>query len=126
MVNEQAKKIGERIKHIRMQKNLPQAVVAGSMGVSQSLLSSIESGCCSTTVDNLIKLHEILDCPMRDFFVDIDGAYAPELPQGCFSLEELAGALASLRGKGEAPLAPQAALARPTVFTALALVKTGS
>ena len=82
-----------------MQKNLPQAVVAGSMGVSQSLLSSIESGRCSTTVDNLIKLHEILDCPVRDFFVDIDGAYAPELPQGCFSLEELAGALASLRGK---------------------------
>ena len=99
MVNEQAKKIGERIKHIRMQKNLPQAVVAGSMGVSQSLLSSIESGRCSTTVDNLIKLHEILDCPVRDFFVDIDGAYAPELPQGCFSLEELAGALVSLRAK---------------------------
>ena len=99
MVNEQAKRIGERIKQIRMQKNLPQAVVAGSMGVSQSLLSSIESGRCSTTVDNLIKLHEILDCPVRDFFVDIDGAYAPELPEGCFSLEELAGALVSLRGK---------------------------
>ncbi len=99
MVNEQAKKIGERIKQIRMQKNLPQAVVAGSMGVSQSLLSSIESGRCSTTVENLIKLHDVLECPMRDFFVDLDGEYDKKLPEGCFSLEELAGALVSLRGK---------------------------
>ena len=97
MVNEQAKKIGERIKLIRLGKAMPQAVVAASMGVSQSLLSSIESGRCSTTVDNLIKLHEILGCPMRDFFVDLDAAYAPDVPKEYFSLEELAGALASLR-----------------------------
>lgn len=98
-MSEQTKKVGERIKMIRLGKNIPQAIVAESIGVSQSLLSNIESGRCNVTLDNLIKLHDVLKCPMRDFFVDIDGAYSPELPQGCFSLEELAGALASLRCK---------------------------
>ena len=99
MVNEQTKRIGERIKLIRMEKELQQADVAGSMGVSQSLLSNIESGRCSITLENLIKLHEVLDCPVRDFFVDIDKKYAPEPPTNYFSLEELARALVSLRSK---------------------------
>ena len=98
-MNEQTKRIGERIKLIRMTKAIPQAVVAGSMGVSQSLLSNIESGRCSITLDNLIKLHEVLDCPVRDFFVDIDKQYEPEPPENYFSLDELAGALVSLRSK---------------------------
>ena len=98
-MSEQTKKVGERIKTIRLGKNISQALAAEGIGVSQSLLSNIESGRCNVTLDNLIKLHDVLKCPMRDFFVDIDGAFAPELPQGCFSLEELAGALASLRGK---------------------------
>ena len=98
-MSEQTKKVGERIKMIRLGKNIPQAVAAESIGVSQSLLSNIESGRCNITLDNLIKLHDVLKCPMRDFFVDIDGACASELPEGCFSLEELAGALASLRSK---------------------------
>lgn len=99
MVNEQTKKIGERIKLIRLEKDISQAVVADAMGVSQSLLSNIESGRCSITLENLVKLHEVLHCPVRDFFVDLDAAYAPEPPKEYFSLEELAGALASLRGK---------------------------
>ena len=97
MVNEQTKRIGERIKLIRMEKELQQADVAGSMGVSQSLLSNIESGRCNITLDNLIKLHEAFDCPMRDFFVDIDGPM--ERKDDYFSLEELARALVSLRSK---------------------------
>ena len=98
-MSEQTKKVGERIKMIRLGKNISQAVAAESIGVSQSLLSNIESGRCNVTLDNLIKLHDVLNCPMRDFFVDLDGEYDKKLPEGCFSLEELAGALASLRGK---------------------------
>ena len=98
-MSEQTKKVGERIRLIRMSKDIPQAIVAESIGVSQSLLSNIESGRCNVTLDNLIKLHDVLECPMRDFFVDLDGKYDKKLPEGCFSLEELAGALASLRCK---------------------------
>ena len=96
-MSEQTKKVGERIKLIRLGKNVPQAVAAESIGVSQSLLSNIESGRCNITLDNLIKLHEALDCPMRDFFVDIDGPVQRE--GDYFSLEELARALVSLRSK---------------------------
>ena len=98
-MSEQTKKVGERIKTIRLGKNISQAVAAESIGVSQSLLSNIESGRCNVTLDNLIKLHDVLNCPMRDFFVDLDGEYDKKLPEGCFSLEELAGALVSLREK---------------------------
>ena len=96
-MSEQTKKVGERIKLIRLSKNIPQAVAAEGIGVSQSLLSNIESGRCNITLDNLIKLHDTLECPMRDFFVDIDGAQ--QRGDDYFSLEELARALASLRRK---------------------------
>ena len=96
-MSEQTKKVGERIKLIRLGKNVPQAMAAEAIGVSQSLLSNIESGRCNITLDNLIKLHEALDCPMRDFFVDIDGP--TERKDDYFSLEELARALVSLRSK---------------------------
>ena len=98
-MSEQTKKVGERIRLIRMSKDISQAIVAESIGVSQSLLSNIESGRCNVTLDNLIKLHDVLECPMRDFFVDLDGEYDKKLPEGCFSLDELAGALVSLRSK---------------------------
>ena len=96
-MSEQTKKVGERIKLLRLSKNIPQAVAAEAIGVSQSLLSNIESGRCNITLDNLIKLHEAFDCPMRDFFVDIDGPVQRE--GDYFSLEELARALVSLRSK---------------------------
>ena len=99
MILEEAKKVGARIKLIRQSKNWQQANLAAAIGVSQSLLSNMEAGRCSVTLENLIKLHDVLECPMRDFFVDLDGEYDKKLPEGCLSLEELAGALVSLRAK---------------------------
>ena len=102
MILEEAKKIGARIKLIRHAKNWQQSNLAAAIGVSQSLLSNMEAGRCSVTLENLIKLHEVLDCPMRDFFVDLDGEYDRKLPENYFSLDELAGALVSLRHKEKA------------------------
>ena len=96
---EEAKKVGRRIKIIRQSKRWQQASLAEKIGVSQSLLSNMEAGRCSVTLENLIKLHEALDCPMRDFFVDMDGEYDKRLPENYFSLDELIGALMSLRNK---------------------------
>ena len=96
---EEAKKVGRRIKIIRQSKSWQQASLAEAIGVSQSLLSNMEAGRCSVTLENLIKLHEVLECPMRDFFVDMDGEYDKRLPENYFSLDELIGALMSLRNK---------------------------
>ena len=96
---EEAKLVGKRIRLIRQSKSWQQASLAEAIGVSQSLLSNMEAGRCSVTLENLIKLHEVLNCPMRDFFVDMDGDYDKKVPENYFSLDELAGALVSLRSK---------------------------
>ena len=91
-----AKLVGKRIKLLRCDRGMQQVELAEKIGVSQSLLSNIESGRCSVTLDNLIKIHEELGCPMRSFFVDIDG---DEFGADMFSLQELVQALVALKKK---------------------------
>lgn len=91
-----AKLVGKRIKLLRCDRGMQQVELAEKIGVSQSLLSNIESGRCSVTLDNLIKIHEALGCPMRSFFVDIDG---DEFGADMFSLQELVQSLVALKKK---------------------------
>lgn len=91
-----AKLVGKRIKLLRCDRGMQQVELAEKIGVSQSLLSNIESGRCSVTLDNLIKIHEALGCPMRSFFEDIDG---DEFGADMFSLQELVQALVALKKK---------------------------
>ena len=91
-----AKLVGKRIKLLRCDSGMQQVELAEKIGVSQSLLSNIESGRCSVTLENLIKIHEALGCPMRSFFVDIDG---DEFGADMFSLQELVQALVALKKK---------------------------
>ncbi len=96
-MSEKTKLIGKRIKMIRIGKGLQQSVVAKALNISQAYLSNIENGRFNITVENLIKLQEILDCPVRDFFVDIDADYDKSVSGKYFSLEDLAVALSSLK-----------------------------
>lgn len=66
------KKIGRRIKIIRIERGITQTTLAKELGISQTNMSNIECGRVSVTVQNLFKLHEILQCPMAEFFRDID------------------------------------------------------
>lgn len=66
------KKIGKRIKIIRIERGITQTNLAKELGISQTNMSNIECGRVSVTVQNLLKLHEILRCSMADFFKDID------------------------------------------------------
>ena len=84
-----AKIIGTRIKMLRFAKHMQQTELAKRMGISQTHMSNIESGRNNVTVDNLYKLHEILECPMSSFFVDIDGKEEPKDGKDVFSLEDL-------------------------------------
>ena len=47
--------------------------MAIELGVTQTHLSNIENGRAGLTIPNLIKLHQILECPISSFFVDIEG-----------------------------------------------------
>lgn len=55
------KKIGERVKHIREEKNYSQEFVASKLGISQKAYSKIETGETKLSVENLIKISEVLD-----------------------------------------------------------------
>lgn len=93
-----AKIVGTRIKMLRFAKHLQQTELAQRMGISQTHMSNIESGRNNVTLDNLYKLHEILECPMSSFFVDIDGQEAPAKNNDSISLDELAQALMMIKG----------------------------
>jgi len=66
------KKIGKRIKIIRIERGITQTNLAKELGISQTNMSNIECGRISVTVQNLLKMHDILHCTMADFFKDID------------------------------------------------------
>lgn len=62
MTEEYNRLIGKRVKMQRI-----------SAKVTQTHLSNIENGRAGLTIPNLIKLHQILECPISSFFVDIEG-----------------------------------------------------
>ena len=71
-MDQEFKKIGKRIKIIRIEKGITQTNLAKELGISQTNMSNIECGRVSVTVQNLLKLHELLHCTMAEFFKDID------------------------------------------------------
>ena len=72
IMDQEFKKIGKRIKIIRIERGITQTNLAKALGISQTNMSNIECGRVSVTVQNLFKLHEILECTMAEFFKDID------------------------------------------------------
>ncbi len=71
-LTEKLERIGRRIKLVRVAKGIRQYDIAKSMGISQAHLSNIERGRNSVTLENLIKLQTLLECPISEFFSDIE------------------------------------------------------
>ena len=90
--------VGSKIKFIRISKNMSQRNLAAKVGISQAHLSNIECVRSHCTLENLIKLGEILECPLRDFFADIDNeTNQGKEDQGLFSINDLVLALLQLK-----------------------------
>ncbi len=106
-MSEKARLVGARIRMVRLAKGLQQNEVAQKLAISSAHLSNIEKGRNNITLENLLKLHEVLECPVSSFFVDIDGAKqvqqeaennAQQNPLAMqFSLAELLQALVALK-----------------------------
>lgn len=109
-MSEKTKLVGARIRLLRLERNLAQNDVAEKIGISQAHLSNIEKGRNNITLENLLRLHEVLGCSVASFFVDIDGT-APKVQADCkpqadtkqnplamqFTLAELMEALLALK-----------------------------
>jgi len=60
------KKVGERIKNLREERNYSQSYMAGKLNISQKAYSKLESSETKLSVDNLIKIAEILETTIND------------------------------------------------------------
>ena len=60
--------IGQRIKRIRLEKNMSQTLLAGKCGIEKANLSRIESGQANPTVLTLLKISISLQVPVVEFF----------------------------------------------------------
>ena len=65
-------KIGERIKHLREQRNYSQDYVASKLSISQRAYSKIETGETNLSVDKLLKIAEVLEMSLNKI-LDMDG-----------------------------------------------------
>lgn len=61
-----AKYLNENIKYLRMLKKMSQQGLADKIGIDRSTISRIENNEIETTVDNAIKIAEVLDVPLPD------------------------------------------------------------
>lgn len=63
--------IGKRIRKIRESKDYSQQNVADALEITTSSYSKIERGETEASASKLVKIAEILEVPVGDFFVDI-------------------------------------------------------
>lgn len=69
-MEDKLKKVGYKIKELRSQRGISQIELAKKIGLSQTNLSNIERGRTTTTLQNLFKIQDVLQCRMADFFED--------------------------------------------------------
>ena len=75
IVSERTKRVGERIKAMRMQRCMSQSEVAKMIGISQAHLSNIECGRSNITLENLFALQDCFEVRMAAFFEDLDSSF---------------------------------------------------
>ena len=60
--------LGERIKKIRLEKNMSQTLLASQCSIEKANLSRIESGQANPTVLTLLKISAALNVSVAEFF----------------------------------------------------------
>ena len=63
------KKLGERIKKIRKEKNISQEYISLQTGISMNTISCIELGKTSAKIDTINKIAKILGVKLNDLFL---------------------------------------------------------
>jgi len=62
------KKLGRRIKEIRLNKNIPQEYIAEILEINPSNYSRIETGCSYPRSENLEKICKVLEVSPKELF----------------------------------------------------------
>ena len=83
------KLIGTRVKMTSITKHISQTALAKEIGVTQTHLSNIENGRAGLTIPNLIKLHQVLQCPISEFFKDFEEKSSETSAASDITLEDI-------------------------------------
>ena len=67
-MKDDAKKLGENLKKIRMSKDITQIEIAKTLGVDRSFVSNIENGKNNPTLSTITNLANALKVPVEDLF----------------------------------------------------------
>lgn len=67
-MEEEFRKVGNRIKEMRKARSITQKQLAGALDISLTNMSNIETGKTAVTMQNLVKMKGIFSCEMKDFF----------------------------------------------------------
>ena len=70
IMEEELKKISNRIKEMRRERNVTQKQLAEALEISVTNMCNIENGKTAVTIQNLIKMKNFFSCEMKDFFMD--------------------------------------------------------
>jgi XRE family transcriptional regulator, master regulator for biofilm formation len=68
MTLEQLSNVGKRIKEIRQKRGLSVRELAKKMDTSHSYISRVENGKVTPSLETLVKMAEVLECNVSDFF----------------------------------------------------------
>ena len=71
MVFSDKKFVGKKIKEFRKKANLTQAELAEKVGLSETHMSKIEIGANSPTLENFLKICEVLNLSLEEFGVNV-------------------------------------------------------
>jgi|LakMenE18May11ns_1017448.scaffolds.fasta_scaffold9619683_2 transcriptional regulator with XRE-family HTH domain len=72
------KKINEKIRLLRLEKNYSQEYVAAQLELSQSYYGRIENGKRTISVDCLMKILSVFDVDYNTFFNDINNGQSSQ------------------------------------------------
>lgn len=62
------KKLGKKIKKIRLEKKLTQQKLAEKVGIGLNFLGKIEVAYSKPSFETIIKISQILDVPLKELF----------------------------------------------------------
>ncbi len=72
MTDDRKKRLGERIRKARRDANLTQGELADKLGISQGVISNVETGVSTIDAPDLPVWAEVLNKPIMYFYVDED------------------------------------------------------
>lgn len=67
-MKEEAKKLGDNLKKIRIKKNITQSEIAKKLGVDRSFVSNLENAKTNPTLSTVTNLAKVLDVSLKELF----------------------------------------------------------